>query len=175
MQHHIYTYLLVLASLLAGSSVLAQLPDDDVVAMMKANYLYQFSANNNWPADTKKGKFYVGVLGSNGVYSVMLEKYGAKPIGSQTLEVLSLTEVPTNQLLHVLYVDKSRKADLPKILKDYKDKNTLIVTSWEGGISQGGQINFKMDNGFLRYQMDRTAMENKKITPGIKIIQWAVQ
>jgi hypothetical protein len=160
---------------LAGSSLWAQLPDDDVVAMMKANYLYQFSNNNNWPSESKKGKFYVGILGNNGVYSVMLEKYGAKPIGSQTLEVLALTEVPSNQVIHILYVDKSRKADLPKIVKEYKDKNTLIVTSWDGGIAQGGQINFKMESGFLRYQMDRTAMENRKITPGIKIIQWAVQ
>ena len=164
-----------MTSTLVTHSVWAQLPDDDVVAMMKANYLYQFSNNNNWPAEAKKGKFYVGVLGNGAVYSVMLEKYGAKPIGSQTLEVLALTEVPSNQSLHVLYVDKSRKADMPKILKEYKDKNTLIVTSWDGGITQGGQINFKMDNGFLRYQLDRPAMENRKITPGIKIIQWAVQ
>jgi hypothetical protein len=167
--------MLLIPSLLTGFLACAQLPDDDVVAMMKANYLYQFSNNNNWPAEAKKGKFYVGVLGNASVYNVMREKYGAKPIGSQTLEVLSLTDAPTNQMLHILYVDKSRKADLPKILKEYKDKNTLIVTSWDGGIVQGGQINFKMDNGFLRYQLDRAAMENRKITPGIKIIQWAVQ
>ena len=117
----------MIASALSWHSALAQLPDDDVVAMMKANYLYQFSNNNNWPTESKKGKFYVG------------------------------------------------KADLPRILKEYKDKPTLIVTSWDGAIAQGGQINFKMDNGFLRYQLDRAAMENRKITPGLKIIQWAVQ
>jgi hypothetical protein len=165
----------LIVSVLTGQSAFSQLPDDDVVAMMKANYLYQFSNNNNWPAESKKGKFYVGILGSNSVYSVMLEKYGAKPIGSQTLEVLSLTEVPSNQPLHILYVDKSRKADLPRIMKEFKDKPTLIVTSWDGALAQGGQINFKMDNGFLRYQLDRSAMENRKITPGLKIIQWAVQ
>jgi hypothetical protein len=175
LQHHLKILFVLIASALPWLSALAQLPDDDVVAMMKANYLYQFSNNNNWPAESKKGKFYVGILGNNGVYSVMLEKYGAKPIGSQTLEVLSLTEVPSNQPLHVLYVDKSRKADMPKILKEFKDKPTLIVTSWDGALVQGGQINFKMDNGFLRYQLDRAAMENRKITPGLKIIQWAVQ
>jgi hypothetical protein len=38
-----------MTSSLVTHSVWAQLPDDDVVAMMKANYLYQFSNNNNWP------------------------------------------------------------------------------------------------------------------------------
>lgn len=151
-----------------------QLPDDDTVAMVRANYLYQFSNYNNWPVETKKGKFYVGVLGNINVYNAMSEKYGTKPIGSQTMDVLSLADIPENQAMHILFIDKSKKADLAKALKIFKNKNTLIVTNWEGALAQGSQINFKNIDGVMRYEMDKKAMEEHKITPGTKILQWAI-
>jgi len=151
------------------------IPDDDTVAMIRANYLYQFSNNNNWPNETKKGKFYVGILGSPNVYEVMSQKYGAKPIGSQTLDVLAFSELPSSQYLHILYIDKSRKSELARCLKELKDKSTLVVTNWEGALAQGSHINFKNIDGSIRFELNKQAMEDKKITPGIKILQWAVQ
>lgn len=151
------------------------LPDDDTVAMIRANYLYQFSSNNNWPTETKKGKFYVGIYGNPSVYSIMAEKYGAKPIGSQTLDVISLATLSATQPLHVLYVDKSKKSDLAKAIKEYSGKSTLIVTNWEGALAQGAQINFKNVDGAVRYEMSKQSMEDRKITAGIKILQWAIQ
>jgi hypothetical protein len=29
--------------------------------------------------------------------------------------------------------------------------------------------------GSIRFEINKEAMENKKITPGVKILQWAVQ
>lgn len=172
-------YLTLLTLLITATSVTVtapadQLPDDDTVAMVRANYLYQFSNYNNWPAETKKGKFYVGVLGNINVYNAMSEKYGTKPIGSQTMDVLSLADVPENQTLHILFIDKSKKADLPKAVKSLKDKSTLIVTNWEGALTQGAHINFKNIEGVMRYELDKKAMEDRKITPGTKILQWAI-
>ncbi len=152
-----------------------KIPEDNTVAMIRANYLYQFAINNNWPADLKKGKFNVGVIGNPDVYSIMSSKYGAKPIGSQTIDVISLSDLTQNIPLHILYVDKLKKNDLAKYVRDLKDKSTLIVTNWEGSIAQGAHINFKNMEGSIRFEINKEAMENKKITPGVKILQWAVQ
>ncbi|MFN0032100.1 MAG: YfiR family protein [Flavobacteriales bacterium] len=152
----------------------SQLPDDDTVAMVRANYLWQFSNYNNWPAETKKGKFTVGIYGTTSVYNAMSEKYGAKPVGSQTMDVLNLVEVTGTQSLHILFVDKTKKAELAKIIKTLKDKSTLIVTNWEGAITTGAHINFKNIDGVMRYELDKKKMEEQKITPGTKILQWAI-
>ncbi len=149
--------------------------EDNTVAMIKANFLYQMANHNNWPTDAKKGRFYVGVLGSQSVYDYLSQKYGTKPVGSQTMDVLNLTEIPANQFLHIIYIDKSKKSDLAKALKEYKEKTTLIVTNWEGALGQGALVNFKNIDGSVRYELNKSAMEDKKITPGIKILQWAVQ
>jgi hypothetical protein len=68
-----------------------------------------------------------------------------------------------------------KKNDLAKYVRDLKDKSTLIVTNWEGSIAQGAHINFKNMEGSIRFEINKEAMENKKITPGVKILQWAVQ
>jgi hypothetical protein len=60
-------------------------------------------------------------------------------------------------------------------VKDLKSKSTLLVTNWEGALSTGAHINFKTLDGSLRYEMSETSISDKKITPGVKIIQWKVE
>lgn len=142
--------------------------------MMQANFLYQFALNNNWPSDTRKGKFVIGVVGSNDVYQQLREKYNAKPIGSQVLEIILVTDANLDQYCHVLFVDKAKKSELPKIMKEVKDRSTLVVSNWEGALQAGALINFKTIDGNIRYELSQSAMEAKKITPGQKILQWKV-
>jgi hypothetical protein len=167
--------LLILLLLLAGKSSHAQkLDESDTRAMVQASFLFQFATNCNWPKEAKTGKFYIGVLGNPSIYQSAKERYGAKPVGSQTLEIVSLTEIPTTQFFHIVFIDKSHKGDLSKAIKELKAKNTLIVTNWEGAIGAGSHINFKSIDGSIRYEMNVAIIEDKKIIPGVKIIQWKV-
>jgi len=77
--------------------------------------------------------------------------------------------------MHVVFIDKSKKSELAKCSKELKDKSTLIVTNWEGALSQGSHINLKNVDGTIRFELNKKGMEDKKITPGVKIIQWALQ
>ena len=142
--------------------------------MIQANFIYQFALNNNWPADARKGKFVVGVYGNPELFQQLKEKYGAKPIGSQVMEIVLVSDLNTAMNFHILFVDKSKKAELPKISKDYRDRSTLIVTNWDGALATGAQINFKSIDGNIRYELSAASMESRKITPGQKILQWKV-
>jgi len=151
------------------------IPADNTVAIIRANYLYQFANNSDWPTAIKKGPFVVGVVGNSDVFEIMASKYASKPIGSQLLSVLGSTEVQTAPQVHVLFVDRSRKADIAKYIKDFKGKSTLIVTNWEGALAQGAHVNFLSIDGSIRFELNRNAMQEAYITPGVKILQWAIQ
>jgi len=150
-----------------------RIEESDTRAMMQANFIYQFAANCNWPAEARKGKFVIAVLGNPAVYEHLSEKYGNKPIGSQVIEIQQITEVAANGNYAILFIDKTKKAELAKALKDNK-KNTLVVSNWEGALASGSMINFKTIDGNIRYEMNASNMEDRKITPGVKIIQWKV-
>lgn len=158
----------------ANNSYGQKIDDTDTRALVHANYIYQFATNCNWPTEVKKGKFYIGVLGSSSVAESLKEKYGSKPAGNQIIEVVALTDIPTTQFFHILFIDKSRKGDLAKATKELKSKHTLIVTNWEGALLSGSQINFINVSGAIRYQMNESSMNERKIQPGIKIIQWKI-
>jgi hypothetical protein len=167
--------LLVLTPVMGTFCRAQTIPDDNTVAMIRANYLYQFAGNNNWPSEWKKGRFTTAIVGNPEVYEIMASKYAGKPIGSQSLNVISATEMAVTPQVHVLFVDRSKKADLAKYVKEFKGKSTLIVTNWEGALAQGAHINFLSIDGSIRFELNKTAMTEAVITPGIKILQWAIE
>lgn len=171
---HIIVCCVVMLCIGPKESRAQQLDPANTRIMIQANFIYQFALNNNWPPSTRQGRFVIGVFGNPELFTQLKEKYGAKPIGSQVLEIVQVNDPGTAGFMHILVIDKSKKADLPRINKEIKDKNTLLVTNWEGALSSGAQINFKTVEGNLRYELSSAAMESHKITPGQKIIQWKV-
>ena len=168
-------YLLLL--LLASSHWISaqQIDEGDSRAMIQANFIYQFAVNSNWPVEMKKGKFLIVVYGNDAVYKHVLEKYAMKPVGAQTIEVQSWTDYKPGLASHIVFVDKSKKTDFAKIIKEVRGKNTLVVTNWEGALGSGAAINFKTVDNSIRYELSEAALSEKRITPGNKILQWKVQ
>jgi len=152
-----------------------QLDEGDSRAMIQANFIYQFAVNSNWPAEMKKGKFLIVVYGNDAVYKHVLEKYGMKPVGAQTIEVVAWSDYKPGVNSHIVFIDKSKKSDLAKIMKEVKGKSSLVVTNWEGALGSGAAINFKTIDNSIRYELSEAALSEKKITPGNKILQWKVQ
>jgi hypothetical protein len=172
-------YLFILLSLgiltIGQRNLSAQkIDENDPRAMIQANFIYQFAANCNWPSELRKGRFTIAVLGQRAVFDHLSEKYGAKPIGNQIIDVVELAELPSTSLPHILFIDKSRKTELTKAVRDFKNKSVLIVTNWEDALQGGSNINFKNVDGNIRYEMNTSSMDDRKIAPGVKILQWKV-
>jgi hypothetical protein len=168
--------LLLLFILISSHCLFAQQIDEgDSRAMIQANFIYQFAVNSNWPSEMKKGKFLIVVYGNDAVYKHMLDKYGMKPVGAQIIEVVAWSDYKPGIGSHIFFIDKSKKAELAKIMKDVKGKSTLVVTNWEGALGSGAAINFKTVDNSIRYELSEAALSEKKITPGNKILQWKVQ
>lgn len=165
----------LVAVLIASFSAAQTIPDDNTVAMIRANYLYQFAANNDWPLEWKQGRFVVAIVGNPEVYEIMASKYANKPVGSQSLNVIGSGEINVTPQVHVLFIDRSRKSEISRYAREFKNKSTLIVTNWEGALEQGAHINFLSIDGSIRFEISKTGMTEALITPGIKILQWAIE
>lgn len=175
MANYIRSFLLILLSFYLVSNGQSQsLAEDNTVALVRANYLYQFAINNNWPKECKSGKFKVAVIGNLDLFEVMATKYGSKPIGSQTLEIIAQNEFRPDQNYHMIFLDKSRKSDLSRIVKAYKGSGTLIITNFDSALKEGSHINFRNLEGNIRFELNKTGMDESGITAGVKILQWAL-
>lgn len=150
------------------------LAEDNTVALVRANYLYQFAINNNWPKECKSGKFKVAIVGNLDLFEVMATKYGSKPIGSQSMEIIAQNEFRPDQNYHMIFLDKSRKTDLARIVKAYKGSGTLIITNFDSALKEGSHINFRNLEGNIRFELNKPGMDESGITAGVKILQWAL-
>jgi len=164
----------LIAFLFAQSVSSQSLAEDNTVALVRANYLYQFAVNNNWPKECKNGKFKVAIVGNLDLFEVMATRYGAKPVGTQTLEIVAQSEFRPDQSYHMVFLDKSRKSDLPRLTKAYRGTGTLIITNFDSGLRDGAHINFKNIEGNIRFELNKPGMDASGITAGVKILQWAL-
>jgi hypothetical protein len=152
-----------------------ELADDDVVAMVKAAYLFKFATANDWPEQAKKGAFKVGIIGSESVYNELLAKYATKPVGSQVLEVSFIEEDKVDGFYHLLYVaDGTPTGTWRKLQSKLKDQSTLIVGDKRASIERGACIAFvTVDNG-TKYIISPESAQKRGISIGSTIILWAV-
>lgn len=150
--------------------------ESDTKALMEANFLFQFANHNQWPNNMKKGSFKMYILGNQQVYDFFLNKYGTQTIGLQPIEIIWAENV--QQIMgnpHLIFIDKSKKTDCSQAQKKFKNKSTLIVSDFEGALKSGAHINFKQINGSVRYEINEMAMNDEKIQPGVKILQWKIK
>ena len=150
------------------------LAEDNTVALVRANYLYQFAVNNNWPKETRSGKFRVAVIGNLELFEVMAMRYGSKPVGAQAMEIVAQNEFRPDQTYQMVFLDKSRRADLPRVVKAFKGTGTLIITNFDSALKEGAHINFRNIEGNIRFELNKPGMDASGITAGVKILQWAI-
>lgn len=152
-----------------------EVADDDVVAMIKAAYVYKFSTSCDWPDKVKQGPFRVGIVGSESVFQELSDKYATKPVGAQLFEVVLLEKVPDNEFYHMLYLSSTAGPKEWKSATKYAEKKpTLLVGEGKGALTQGAAISFVTVENGTKYIINPESAQKRGISLGSTIMLWAV-
>lgn len=151
------------------------LQDTDTRAIIKANYLFNFGAQCDWPEEAKQGRFEIAVLGNDPVYRSLADTYVGKPIGSQVVEIIKYGLASEIEVPNILYIGEDSLDKLDEICLQLKDKSIMVVCEQPGALNKGATINFTVDASKIRYELNTEQAVEKGITFGTIILQWAVQ
>lgn len=152
------------------------LDDTDTQASVKASYLFQFSKYTDWPEVTKQGNFVIGVMGNSALYTILVDKYANKAIGSQLLQIVEVKDVEScPDIIHILYLDPSQEKLLAKCAKALRKKPTLIITEVEGAMDNGAHINFLKLEGIIRFEINDTRSQESGVSFSDKLKGWAIK
>ena len=151
------------------------LDDTDTRAIMMANFLFHFSAFNDWPEETKNGPFVIGIYGNDRLAQELLAKYSLKPIGGQVLEIQSWPAgaPPPREYVQVLYVEGWGLASRA-VLDSAAGAPTLVVTQAEGALDSGATINFIAVDNRIRYELNAEEAAGRGLLIGNRIASWAI-
>lgn len=131
-----------------------KMKDTDTNAILKASYIYNFAKMIDWPEAEKSGNFIIGVYGGSSVYKELIKKYASKNIGNQQIEVKKLSDTPSVGKIHLLYITKDKKEDIPILIKSIKKKAVLVVTENLGSLDEGSIINFIIIDNSLKFELN---------------------
>ena len=153
-----------------------KLDNTDTQAIMKANFLFHFSASNEWPAETKMGPFRMAVVGNQRLFQELIDKYALKSIGAQPLEIVSFdtdSDIQAAGFFHLIY-SESAGAELEELALQWKGQPVLLVTDTESALERGSMINFVAEDRRMRYEINAKVASEKGVLIGSRILSWAV-
>ncbi len=127
----------------------------------KALFMYNFTKYIEWPAVQRQGDFIIGVLGNSPLTKELEIIAERQKIGLQNIVVKTFASVDEIQSCHILYLPSSKSANISQVVAKLSGKNTLIISDKAGLALQGAGINYVMDGDKLKYEINKSNIENK--------------
>lgn len=161
---------IVLGVILLRPPILAQLVDEYQV---KAAFLYNFTKFVEWPPDafrTSKDPILVCVLGRNPFGSSLDDLIRGKFVEGRAFALRQVSDARDASVCQVLFVSSAAANHFRSILGRLKPAGILTIGEAEGFASRGGIINFTLDGGHVRFEINLDAAEHAQLRISSKLL-----
>jgi hypothetical protein len=129
---------------------------------VKAAFLFNFAKFVEWPADafpSADSALQICVLGQDPFGREFEQVIVDKAVNGHRIEIAHPDGVPQARACQILFIAASEKARLVSILQRLKGTSVLIVGDIPGFAALGGAINFVIDDGRVRFEINLKAAE----------------
>jgi len=161
---------LLLAALLAApGGVRAQAAGE---YELKAAFLYNFAKFVDWPPAAfpdPNAPFRICVLGKDPFGGSLQAAVTGEEIAGHKLTVAGARTTGCQ----VLFISRSERDQTAQILAAVKDSPVLTVGDSPGFLEQGGVINFLLEGGKVRFEINNEAAGKARLTISSKLLQLA--
>jgi hypothetical protein len=143
---------------------------------LKAACLYNFAKFVEWPAESFKGPadpIVVCILGDTPLGGALGPAVKGKPIGDRSLVIREIPAMLRAGGCQILFISSSEGKRSRAILGESRPAGILTVGETDGFASEGGVVNFKIDGGRVRIQINVDAAERAKLRISPKLLSLA--
>jgi len=163
----------VFAVVLLALSAPAQALDEYQV---KAAFLYNFAKFVEWPAaafKTSTDPILVCVLGRNPFGNALEEAIRGKSIAGRSFAYRHVSDAAGASACQILFVGGDESKHFRSLLESLKPMGILTVGETQGFAADGGVINFKLDDGRVRFEINVEAAEHEQLHISAKLLSLA--
>jgi len=140
---------------------------------VKAAFLFNFAKFVEWPTDVFPGAdapLQICLLGQDPFGHEFEEVIGDKSINSHRIEVIHPSGVPQARGCQIIFVASSEKRKVPEILRGLRGASVLTVGDTAGFAGMGGTINFVLDDGRVRFEINVKAAERAHLKISARLL-----
>jgi hypothetical protein len=141
---------------------------------VKAAFLYSFGRYVEWPKEAfadRSGAFILGVCGEDTFGQILDRIAQSKTIQGRRIIIQRMATIEELQPCHILFVSRSiPPAQQIAIINKMRDKGTLLVGEVPGFAERGGGINFFLEGGTVRFEINVEAVRQEKLLLDAKLL-----
>jgi YfiR/HmsC-like len=145
--------------LLLPPAVTARSMEVSLEYQVKAAYLFNFAKFIEWPSEARTGPLTICVAGANPFGDVLTETLRGEMVHDRELASRLISDPEPG--CHMIFVPQG--AESTSYLRAARGSPTLTVGESADFISQGGIINFILERGKVRFEIDSKAAERAEL------------
>jgi len=143
---------------------------------VKAAFLYNFPKFVEWPAHSFKGPadpIVIGVLGRNPFRDALAEALAGKTINGRPFQVRELSDASQAAGCQMIFVAASERKRITELLKEDAITGVLTIGETANFAEEGGVVNFKIEEGTVRLQINLEAARRQHLHISAKLLSLA--
>jgi len=154
----------------------ARVPQDTSASEydIKAVFLYQFTRYLQWPEGTEPEVFTIAVLGDSKITEPLLEIAKKKTVGTKSIVVRPCSKIEEIGRPRILFYAKSAVPEIAQVLEKIRGTDVLVVGEAEGLASRGVAINFILQEGTVKFEMNEKALNEARIRSSSQLLRLAI-
>jgi hypothetical protein len=165
---------LILAASLSAADKAVQAPSESEV---KAAFLHNFTKFVEWPASAfsdERSSLKICVLGED-PFGGRLAAIVSEEVAGRKLTVWQKESISDPSGCHILFVRVAEGERLSKVLSAVRSLPVLTVGDTRGFLEKGGIINFVLEEGKVRFEINQGAAEQAGLKLSSKLLQLAAR
>jgi hypothetical protein len=143
---------------------------------VKALFLYNFARYVEWPTETFKAAndpIVICIFGQNPFGGALQQAVAGKVLEGRPFVVRQLSDFQPGSNCHILFVNSSEKKRFRSMAGRLKGSAVLSVGETPGFTADGGVINFKLEDGKVRFEIDVEAAGREHLRISSKLLSLA--
>lgn len=170
---------LLMVLMMTGAESFAQSPAPNVSLeyAVKATYLYKMAPFVNWPPHTftsPDAPFQICVVGHDPFNGFLEKAVAGRALGSHRFAVRQLEGSESGAGCQIVFIGYTRPAEIRDALRAFSGKPVLTVTDSDVADDSGSIVQFVVDSGHVRFEVDNTAAIRSHLTISSKLLKLAL-
>jgi hypothetical protein len=141
---------------------------------VKAAFLFNFPQFVEWPASAFRKsdlEFRIGILGDDPFGSVLEETIRGEKVHDRKMTVQRSSQLDALKNCQILFISKSEKSRLNEILTALSQEAVVTVSEVDGFARRGGVINFFLESGKVRFEINPAAARRKGLKMSSQLLK----
>lgn len=143
-------------------------------AQVQSGLIYHFTKYIEWPTDMRSGDFIISVVGKSEITSFLNTLAASKMAGTQKIVIKEVKTIAEITKCHIVYLPSSQTKDFDDAVTKSQQLNSLLITEKDGLGKRGASINFIIDAGKPKFEINKTAIEKAKLKINEKLVALGV-